>query len=131
MRSSLEADISMRLSRREFVDAAISADTVNSVPIRRFLSSPWGGPASPSLIGKMRACFFSISPTPGRHLDLRRRWSSGDTITVKFRMTSQGIEANPRVVEAHDRVAAHNAWVNRAATPMLFGRRSSRRRMPE
>jgi DUF1680 family protein len=31
--------------------------------------------------------------TPGRYLDLRRHWSSGDTIIVKVSMTSQVIEA--------------------------------------
>jgi hypothetical protein len=41
----------------------------------------------------------------GRYLDLRRRWSSGDTITVKFSMTPQAIEANPRVVENYGSVA--------------------------
>jgi uncharacterized protein len=43
--------------------------------------------------------------TSGQYLAMRRRWTSGDTITVKFAMTPQVIEANPRVVDDYGRAA--------------------------
>jgi uncharacterized protein len=43
--------------------------------------------------------------TPGQYLALQRRWSPGDMINVKFAMTPQMIEANPRVVDDYGRVA--------------------------
>lgn len=42
---------------------------------------------------------------PGKYLALRRRWAEGDAISVKFGMTPQVIEANPRVVDDYGRVA--------------------------
>ena len=42
---------------------------------------------------------------PGKYLALRRRWAEGDAISVKFAMTPQVIEANPRVVDDYGRVA--------------------------
>jgi len=43
--------------------------------------------------------------TPGQYLALRRRWAPGDTVTVKFGMSPQVIEANPRVVDDFGRAA--------------------------
>jgi hypothetical protein len=43
--------------------------------------------------------------TPGQYLALQRRWAHGDVINVKFGMTPEVIEANPRVVEDYGRVA--------------------------
>jgi DUF1680 family protein len=43
--------------------------------------------------------------TAGKYLALRRRWSPGDTINVKFNMSAQVIEANSRIVDDYGRVA--------------------------
>jgi DUF1680 family protein len=43
--------------------------------------------------------------TPGQYLALRRSWSSGDVINVKFNMSPQVLEANARVVDDYGRVA--------------------------
>jgi DUF1680 family protein len=43
--------------------------------------------------------------TPGQYLALRRQWTAGDHINVKFGMAPQVIEANPRVVDDYGRVA--------------------------
>jgi DUF1680 family protein len=41
----------------------------------------------------------------GQYSALRRRWSAGDSISVKFNMAPQVIEANSRVVDDYGRVA--------------------------
>jgi DUF1680 family protein len=43
--------------------------------------------------------------TPGQYLALRRSWTPGDVIHVKFGMTPQVVEANPRVIDDYGRVA--------------------------
>jgi len=41
----------------------------------------------------------------GKYLALRRTWSQGDAVTLKFNMKPQVMEADPRVAENYDRVA--------------------------
>jgi hypothetical protein len=43
--------------------------------------------------------------TAGQYLELKRKWTSGDVIKVKFNMTPQVIEANARVVDDYGRGA--------------------------
>jgi hypothetical protein len=43
--------------------------------------------------------------TPGQYLAVHRKWEPGDSISVKFDMTTHTIEANPRVVDDYGRVA--------------------------
>jgi uncharacterized protein len=43
--------------------------------------------------------------TSGHYLPMQRRWSPGDTISVKFNMAPQVLEANARVVDDYGRVA--------------------------
>jgi DUF1680 family protein len=43
--------------------------------------------------------------TAGQYLAVRRRWTSGDAISVKFGMTPQVLEADRRVVDDYGRVA--------------------------
>jgi len=43
--------------------------------------------------------------TAGQYFALKRRWSPGDTIGVKFDLSTRVIEANPRVVDDYGRVA--------------------------
>jgi DUF1680 family protein len=43
--------------------------------------------------------------TPGQYFAVRRRWSPGDAIHLRFGMTPQVIEANHRVVDDYGRVA--------------------------
>jgi len=42
---------------------------------------------------------------PGQYLAIRRRWSPGDTIQMKFEVVPQAIEANPRVADDTGRIA--------------------------
>jgi uncharacterized protein len=42
---------------------------------------------------------------PGHYLAVHRRWSPGDTVSVKFNMAPQVVEANARVVDDYGRVA--------------------------
>jgi uncharacterized protein len=86
---------------------------------------PWGGTAEINVAPAKPAEFtfylripgwsdgtqveINGKPAPGaaagQYLALRRRWSSGDVINVKFNMTPQVIEANARVVDDYGRVA--------------------------
>jgi uncharacterized protein len=60
----------------------------------------WCSAAQVSVNGK------SVSGvTPGQYLAVRRRWSPGDAIHLKFDMAPQVIEANRRVVDDYGRVA--------------------------
>jgi DUF1680 family protein len=43
--------------------------------------------------------------TPGQYLAVKRRWSTGDAVTVNFNMAPQVLEANTRVVDDYGRVA--------------------------
>ncbi|MGA2813584.1 MAG: beta-L-arabinofuranosidase domain-containing protein [Candidatus Acidiferrum sp.] len=43
--------------------------------------------------------------TAGRYLAVRRRWSAGDVVSVKFNMAPRVIQANRRIVDDYGRVA--------------------------
>jgi hypothetical protein len=60
----------------------------------------WADGAQVSINGKPVS-----GAAPGQYLALQRRWAHGDVINVKFGMTPEVIEANPRVVEDYGRVA--------------------------
>jgi DUF1680 family protein len=66
-----------------------------------FLRIPgWSDTAKVAVNGKAMAAV-----TPGQYLPVRRRWSSGDTVTLQFNMAPQILEANAEVVENNGRVA--------------------------
>jgi uncharacterized protein len=82
-------------------DVAITVSPASPVDFALYLRIPgWCNDSQVKVNGE------SISGgSPGHYLAIRRRWSPGDTIDVKFNMTPQVIEANTRVVDDYGRVA--------------------------
>lgn len=60
----------------------------------------WTDQAQVSVNGKALA-----GAVPGQYLPIRRRWTSGDAVQLKFDLVPQVIEANPRVADDSGRVA--------------------------
>ena len=66
-----------------------------------FLRIPgWTDTAQVAVNGKSIA-----GATAGQYLPVRRRWSEGDTVTLRFDMAPQILEANAQVTENNGRVA--------------------------
>jgi len=66
-----------------------------------FLRIPgWSDGAQVNVNGKAAS-----GAIPGQYFALRRRWSPGDSVSVKFAMNPQIIAANPRVVDDFGRAA--------------------------
>jgi DUF1680 family protein len=82
-------------------DADITVTPANPTEFTFYLRIPgWSGSTQVSINGKPVP-----GATSGQYLPLKRRWSSGDVINVKFNMAPQLIEANARVVDDYGRAA--------------------------
>ena len=60
----------------------------------------WTNSAKAAVNGKAVA-----GATAGQYLPIRRRWTAGDTVTLRFNMAPQVLEANAQVTENNGRVA--------------------------
>ncbi|MGB2642609.1 MAG: beta-L-arabinofuranosidase domain-containing protein [Candidatus Acidiferrum sp.] len=81
--------------------AEISVTPATPTEFTLYLRVPgWSGSTHVEVNGKAVS-----GAVPGKYLALRRSWSAGDVIKVKFDMSPQVIEANPRVVDDYGRVA--------------------------
>jgi uncharacterized protein len=96
-----------------------------AVKIRQKTNYPWGGtvevavaPAEPSeftlfvrIPGWTDTAKVAVNgktvagARAGQYVPIERRWSGGDTVTLRFNMTPQILEANAQVVENSGRVA--------------------------
>lgn len=60
----------------------------------------WASNAQVSVNGKAL-----IGAIPGKYMEINRKWSPGDVITLRAEMSAQALSANPRVVDDVGRVA--------------------------